>query len=199
MSACPTCTNNQNGQFSFTDTRSGQPTSGNAAANAALGLFDTYSELGQRAYTIFRGNMYEGFAQDRWKVNQKLTVDLGMRYTVVVPFHAQWGNMIVFDPSLYDPAQAVQVDPKTGAVVPGSGDRYNGMVIPGNGWPDSAAGRFPEANDPQYAYLFRNGVSSDHYSDVRWNQWQPRVGIAYALNPKTVLRAGAGGSSPSWA
>ncbi|QOY89863.1 TonB-dependent receptor [Paludibaculum fermentans] len=192
VSACPTCTNNQNGQFSFTDTRSGQPTSGNAAANAALGLFDTYSELGQRAYTIFRGNMYEGFAQDRWKVNQKLTVDLGMRYTVVVPFHAQWGNMIVFDPSLYDPAQAVQVDPKTGAVVPGSGDRYNGMVIPGNGWPDSAAGRFPEANDPQYAYLFRNGVSSDHYSDVRWNQWQPRVGIAYALNPKTVLRAGAG-------
>ncbi|MGC4050572.1 MAG: TonB-dependent receptor [Paludibaculum sp.] len=192
VSACPTCTNNQNGQFSFTDTRSGQPTSGNAAANAALGLFDTYSELGQRAYTIFRGNMYEGFAQDRWKVNQKLTVDLGMRYTVVVPFHAEWGNMIVFDPSLYDPSQAVQVDPKTGAVVPGSGDRYNGMVIPGNGWPDSASGRFPEANDPQYQYLFRNGVASNHYSDIRWNQWQPRVGIAYALNPKTVLRAGAG-------
>ncbi len=192
VSACPTCTNNQNGQFSFTDTRSGQPTSGNAAANAALGLFDTYSELGQRAYTIFRGNMYEGFAQDRWKVNQKLTVDIGMRYTVVVPFHAQWGNMIVFDPSLYDPAQAVQVDPKTGAVVPGSGDRYNGMVIPGSGWPDSANGRFPEANDPQYAYLFRNGVASNHYSDIRWNQWQPRVGIAYSLTPKTVIRAGAG-------
>ena len=57
MSACPTCTNNQNGQFSFTDTRSGQPTSGVAAANAALGLFDTYSELGTRAYTIFRGSM----------------------------------------------------------------------------------------------------------------------------------------------
>ena len=53
VSACPTCTNNQNGQFSFTDSRSGQPTSGVAAANAALGLFDTYSELGQRAYTIF--------------------------------------------------------------------------------------------------------------------------------------------------
>lgn len=47
VNACPTCTNNQNGQFSFTDNRSGQPTSGVAAANAALGLFDTYSELGQ--------------------------------------------------------------------------------------------------------------------------------------------------------
>ena len=45
-------------------------------ANAALGLFDTYSELGQRAYTIFRGNMYEAFAQDSWKVSQKLTMNL---------------------------------------------------------------------------------------------------------------------------
>ena len=25
VSACPTCTNNQNGQFTFTDTRSGRP------------------------------------------------------------------------------------------------------------------------------------------------------------------------------
>ena len=56
-----------------------------AVANAALGLFDTYSELGQRAYTIFRGSMYEGFAQDSWKVNQKLHVDFGVRYTVIVP------------------------------------------------------------------------------------------------------------------
>src|SRR4029077_12078751 len=59
VSACPTCTNNQNGQFSFTDTRSGQPGTGNAVANAALGLFDSYSELGQRAFTIFRGSMWE--------------------------------------------------------------------------------------------------------------------------------------------
>src|SRR6266513_2925042 len=49
VNACPTCTNNQNGQFSFTDSRSGRPTGGLASANAALGLFDTYSELGQRA------------------------------------------------------------------------------------------------------------------------------------------------------
>ena len=55
--------------------------------------------------------------------------------------------MIVFDPALYDPTKAVTIDPKTGAVIvtPGS-DRYNGMVIPGTGLPDSAKGRFPEAN-----------------------------------------------------
>ena len=84
-------------------------------ANAALGLFDTYSELGQRAYTIFRGSMYEGFAQDSWKVNQKLHIDIGVRYTVQIPHSALWRNMAVFDRSLYDPTKAVGVDPNTSA------------------------------------------------------------------------------------
>jgi hypothetical protein len=192
VSACPTCTNNQNGQFNFTDTRSGQPNSGNAIANAAMGLFDTYSELGQRAYTVFRGSSYEPFVQDSWKASQKLTINYGVRYTIIVPYKALWGNMIVFDPTLYDPSKAVKVDPKTGAIIPGSGDRYNGMVIPGGGWPDSAKGRFPEANDPQYDYLFRGGKYPDYYSKVQWGQWQPRLGFAYNLNDKTVIRAGGG-------
>ncbi|MFX6234631.1 hypothetical protein ABTF60_19555, partial [Acinetobacter baumannii] len=80
-----------------------------------------------RAYTPFRGNMYEGFALDSWKVNQKLHVDIGLRYTVITPFTAPWRNMIVFDPAFYDPAKAVKIDAKTGAVIPNSGDRYNGM------------------------------------------------------------------------
>ena len=192
VSACPTCTNNQNGQFSFTDSRSNQPGTGNAIANAALGLFDSYSELGQRAYTLFRGSSYEPFIQDNWKVNSKLTLNYGFRYTVIIPYHAIWGNQIAFDPVLYDPAQAVKVDPKTGTILPGSGDRYNGMVIPGNGWPDSAKGRFPEANNPAYDYLFRGGKYPDYFSNIRWDQIQPRLGIAYNLNEKTVIRTGAG-------
>lgn len=194
VSACPTCTNNQNGQFSFTDTgrtAANQPSTGNAVANAALGLFDSYSELGQRAYTIFRGSMWEAFAKDTWKASQKLTLDYGFRYTVIVPYKALWGNMIVFDPAYYDPTKAVKIDPKTGAVISGSGDRYNGMVIPGSGWPDSAKGRFPESTDPQYSYLFRGGVP-DYYSKIQWGQIQPRVGIAYQLTDKTVIRSGVG-------
>ncbi len=190
VSACPTCTNNQNGQFSFTDTRSGQPTTGNAVANAALGLFDTYSELGQRAYTIFRGSMYEAFAQDGWKVNQKLHIDYGVRYSVIVPYHALWGNMAVFDPKYYDASKAVHIDPKTGLVIAGSGDKYNGMVIPGTGWPDSAKGRFPEASDASLNYLFRG--ASNHYSDIQWNDIQPRIGLAYQISDKNVFRAGIG-------
>jgi hypothetical protein len=193
VSACPTCTNNQNGQFLFSDTRSGQASSGNAIGNVAMGLFDTYSELGQRAYTIFRGSSYEPYAQDSWKVSPKLTVNYGVRYTVIVPYHALWGNMIVFDPALYDPSKAVSIDPKTGAVIAPQGtDRYNGMVIPGTGWPSSAKGRFPEATAGTYDYLFRGGSYPDYFSKIRWGQWQPRAGFAYRMNDKTVIRAGGG-------
>jgi hypothetical protein len=192
VNACPTCTNNQNGQFSFSDTRSGFPSTGNAIANTALGLFDSYSELGQRAYTPFRGSSYEPFIQDNWRVNSKLTVNMGVRYTVIVPYHAIWGNMIVFDPTLYDPSQAVKVDPKTGTILAGGGDRYNGMVIPGSAWPSAAKGRFPEAFNPAYDYLFRGGKYPDYFSHIQWGQIQPRLGIAYSLNSKTVLRTGGG-------
>ncbi len=192
VSACPTCTNNQNGQFLFSDSRSNNPSTGNAIANTAMGLFDSYSELGQRAYTIFRGSSYEPFVQDNWKVNSKLTVNYGFRYTVIVPYHALWGNMITFDPTLYDPSQAVKVDPKTGTILPGSGDKYNGMVIPGTGWPSSAKGRFPEASNSSLDYLFRGGKYPNYFSQIRWNQIQPRLGIAYNLNPKTVIRTGGG-------
>ncbi|MGH9402471.1 MAG: carboxypeptidase regulatory-like domain-containing protein [Terriglobia bacterium] len=199
VSACNTCTNTQNGQFSFTDNGGGfarpgytTASSGAAVANAALGLFDSYSEIGDRAYTIFRGNMYEGFAQDAWSVSSRLHINYGVRYSVIVPFHADWGNMIVFDPAFYNPANAVTVNPKTGLIVgsPSIAQLYNGMVIPGTGFPTSAAGRVPAADSGAYAGLF-HGLSN-HYANTQWNDIQPRLGIAYRLGNKTVLRAGAG-------
>ena len=68
--------------------------------------------------------------------------------------------------------------------------RYNGMVIPGDGFPSSANGRVPEADFRPFNDLFR-GVPN-HYSDIQWGDFQPRIGIAYQLNDKTVLRAGGG-------
>jgi hypothetical protein len=191
VSACPTCTNNQNGQFSFTDGLAGG--TGVAAANAALGLFDTYSELGQRGYTIFRSNMYEWFAQDSWKVSQKLTLTYGLRWTLNFPYQSMWRNMSAFDPSLYDPSKAVGVDPTNGHVIMNSGsDRYNGMVIPGSGWNSAGQGRFPESTGGTYDYLFRNGARPAYFSNVQYVTPQPRIGIAYQLDEKTVVRTGLG-------
>src|SRR5258707_11271158 len=199
VAACSTCTNNQNGQFAFSDNASNfvRPayavaSSGAAVANAALGLFDTYSEIGHRAYTIFRSHMWEGYAQDSWKVKRNLTLTYGLRYTVIVPYHALWGNMIVFDPTFYSSANAVTIDPKTGLITgtPTIDQLFNGMVIPGSGFPSSAKGRVPEADSGLYNGLFHN--VPNHYSDIQWGDLQPRGGIAYQVDNKTVLRAGGG-------
>jgi TonB dependent receptor-like, beta-barrel len=199
VSACNTCTNTQNGQFSFTDTagsfvRPGYTvaSSGAAVANAALGLFDSYSEIGHRAYTIFRSNMYELFAQDAWSVTSKLHIDYGVRYTHIYPYHADWGNMIALDPAFYNPANGVTVDPVTGLIngSPTIDQLYNGMVIPGSGFPSSATGRVPEASSGLYDNLF-HGLPN-YYGNIQKNGFLPRAGVAYRLSDKTVLRAGIG-------
>ncbi|MFN9456764.1 MAG: carboxypeptidase regulatory-like domain-containing protein, partial [Acidobacteriota bacterium] len=64
---------NQNGWFTFRD--AGNPaTSGSAIANAALGNFDTYFEIGTAADTHVRSNAYEFFAQDTWRLRPNLTL-----------------------------------------------------------------------------------------------------------------------------
>src|SRR5205807_10444284 len=98
----------------------------------------------------------------------------------------------VFDPTFYDPNLAVTVSPTTGLITgsPTIQQLYNGMVIPGSRFPDSAKAHVPEANTTLYNGLFR-GVP-DHYSDIQWNDIQPRLGISYSPDEKTVFRAGGG-------
>ena len=190
----PGTTNNQNGLFVFTDARGGSsaspvPTSKAAIANVALGLFDTYGEIGTRSYTLFRGNMFEGFGQDQWRVSPKLVLEYGLRYSVMMPYHALWGNQAFFSEKDYNPALAPTVNPSTGFIT--GGDPLNGVVIPGSGFPSSAQGHVPDSIlNGGYQRLFRgypSGYSPTVYSDI-----QPRFGFAYSVTPGTVIRAGAG-------
>ena len=200
VSACPTCTNNQNGQFSFTDARVGGRTSGVAAANAALGLFDTYSELGQRAYTIFRGSMWEGFAGDSWKATPEAARRLrrsllrDRSLPRAVGEHGRFRSR-----SSTTPPRRSQVDTGDGrTIIPGSGDRYNGMVIPGTGWPVFGERPLPRSQRSVTQLPVPRRATS-HFSDIQWNDFQPRVGIAYSINDKTVSAPAPAASSPAWA
>jgi len=189
VSGVPGGTNNQNGRFVFTDSRAGAPTTRLAVANAAMGLFDTYAEIGQRAYTPYRANMFEWFVQDSWKVTPKFRLELGVRHTYMTPYYfSLWGNIAVFDPKRYDPARAVVQDPATGYIL--SGDRYNGIVIPGKGWPKAAIGRVALADDRSFDRLFSGGPN--YWGERQWLNFQPRLGIAYAVTNRDAIRAGFG-------
>jgi Carboxypeptidase regulatory-like domain/TonB dependent receptor len=200
VSTVPGGASDQNGTFTFTDARTGLgATSGVGIANLALGLADSYTEIGPRALTIWRAAMNEAFAQDSWKVTKKLHVEYGLRWTSIQGFHPLWGNADYFDGALYNPATAVQVNKSTGNVILGTGNPYDGVVIPGiSSFPSSATGRVLAAtpatanqcDGASCSGLFDPNLGKSYIKTT--NNFQPRLGFAYQLTDKTVLRAGIG-------
>jgi hypothetical protein len=200
VSTVPGGASNQNGTFYLTDQRTGLgATSGVALANLALGLADSYTEIGPRAFTVWRGKMFEEFAQDNWQLTPKMNLDYGLRITTIVAPNAQWANAVYFDPALYS-ASAAPVVTKGGLVETGTGNPYNGMVIPGfKSFPSAAleANRVPAANPANLAcsgqpcnFLFDPNLPKGFVQTT--TSVLPRVGIAFQLYPTTVLRLGGG-------
>lgn len=184
-SASAPATNNQNGAFRFFDTGHPQAT-GLAIANALLGHFNDYSEFGAKPMTPFVGWHFDWFVQDSWKVTPKLNLEAGLRHSLWPPWRSKWNTLALFHSAFYDPARAAVVDPRAGFIV--SGDRYNGIVMPGDGPLESALSRFPFLRDFTHLYHgLPRGLAETHK-----NMFQPRLGVGYALNRKTALRAGGG-------
>jgi Carboxypeptidase regulatory-like domain len=178
-------TNNQNGAFRFQDTGHPQAT-GLAMANALLGNFNDYSEFGAKPLTPFVGTAVDWFVQDSWKMSQKITLEAGLRHSIWQPWHSRWNTISMFHPDFYDPAQAAVVDPAGGFIV--SGNRYNGVVLPGDGPTDAALSRFPFLRDfTQLYHGLPAGFAPTHKRD-----FQPRVGLAYTIDQKTIVRVGVG-------
>jgi hypothetical protein len=177
-------TTNQNGAFRFFDTRPGA--TGYSVANALLGLFDDYTEFGNKPNTKWLAMAYDVYAQDSWKLTRDLTLELGLRYSLWQPWGTTNRAMASFQSQFYDPATAPVIDRAGGFVV--SGDRFNGVVLPGDAPTDEALADFPQLASLQRLY---HGVPNG-FSETPTDGFQPRLGIAYALNELTTVRAGVG-------
>lgn len=99
------------------------------------------------------------FLQDDFKVNSKLTLNLGLRWMGTKGFSDRDGNVRSFDPAVTNPA--------TGR--------------PGAMW---------------YGTTAANGRKALQQS--KWNNWMPRLGFAYLLDPKTTVRGGFGLYTYPW-
>ncbi len=167
-------------------------TTGNAVADALLGNFYSYTEASGTREGWYRFTQIEPYVEDDWKVNSRLTLNLGVRWAYMQPQYSALNNTAAFLPQFYNPAQAVRVNPSTGAIVANSGNLYNGLVLGGTSFPQAALDRIAVAKDPAVQALFHGLPKGTANTD--WNTWQPRIGFAYDLtgNQATVLRGGYG-------
>lgn len=178
------------GSYNFGDDSSNPYDTQLGFSNAAIGVYNSFSQASKYINGQFRYTNVEWYGQDSWKVNSKLTLSYGIRFYYVQPQYDKNNASSEFLPELYDPAKAprlyqrgfgpnnttVAVDPGTGATlpayaigtkVPGTGDPLNGIAIAGQN-------------------------ISRYLQDTRGINYAPRVGFTYAVAPKTILRGGGG-------
>jgi len=115
---------------------------------------------------------YAGYVQDDWKLSQRLTLNLGLRYELEAGFHERFNRGLTgFDLNAQLPIAAAA---------------------------QAAYAARPLAERPASDFTIRGGTTflgKDGAPDtVNKSQpgWMPRVGFAYQLNDKTVLRGGWG-------
>lgn len=165
---------------------------GNAMGDALIGNFSQYTEANTNREGWYRFSQVEPYIQDDWKVSQRLTLNVGLRFQYMQPQFCALQNCVLFLPQYFDAAKAPQVNRTTGAIIAGTGDPYNGLTLGGTEFPQQAKERIAQASDPAVLALFR-GIPKD-LANVDWATWGPRLGFAYDVTGKqrTVLRGGFG-------
>ncbi len=84
-------------------------TSGNAMADLLLGRLGDYQESTKNTLRNIGFNTFEFYGSDNWKVNRRLTLDLGARFYHLGKWYDRQGNgFAVFDSTKFNAAAAAQ-------------------------------------------------------------------------------------------
>jgi hypothetical protein len=158
------------GNFDFTPafTRGPNPLTGGTNAHALASFllgFPANGDITVGAPNDFYIRYFGGYVQDDYRVTRDLTVNLGLRYEFEQGLQERDNRLTVgFDRSATFPVQ-----------IPGA--------LRPDGTPLELKGGL------MYAGVDGNPT---HQSDPSKKKFAPRVGVAYSLNPRTVIRGGYG-------
>src|SRR5262249_56597397 len=109
-----------------------------------------------------RWQRYEAYAQDTWRFAPNFTLDYGLRYGLYPALTDKNNLLSTFVPSLYDKSKAPTcANAACTAVVPGTGDPLNGVIVAGVNSPYGRAVYPTEKTDFQP----RVGLSWDPMGD----------------------------------
>jgi hypothetical protein len=198
---------NFGGEFNFERDGADPGNTGFAYANAFIGHVTEYSESMGRVGDNRRQNTLAWFVQDTWKMSNRLTLDLGVRMYKWDHPHQGGGEASVFSferfdpewggnpPVLFEPTMTADgrraLNPVTGDVVPES---FIGQMVPGTGYTCGVI-------TPSTPCEINGIVVQQEGSYVSGGRgfvepvgvlFDPRFGMAYAINPRTVLRVAGG-------
>jgi len=188
-----TATMVNNGRIDFSRDSSNPGETGWAFSNALLGNYKTFEQSSNYRKGYYRYQTYEWYGQDNWRLRPNLTLDFGVRFSVLRPWYDEKNQVSSLRlgeykeskrVKLYQPAlvngKRMAVNPITGevmpaaligAIVPNSGDPFNGIVVGG-------------VNGVERGMIASQGVLLG-----------PRFGLAWTPagpDGKTVIRLGGG-------
>lgn len=150
--------NNQTAQFSTGSTLN--TNTGNAYASFLIGALSTATVNEDSVIsTVAQFKSYSYWIADDYKITRRLTLNLGLRHDIMLPYTEKDDYFTYLDPT----APNSLVGGRPGAL------RFGGNRAPGN----------LSCNCSQIIDLYPYALG-------------PRVGFAYSLNDKTVLRGGYG-------
>jgi Carboxypeptidase regulatory-like domain len=162
-----------------------------------LGLGNSYNELGVQDHGFWNNVSPAAYFQDNWRVNKRLTLNLGLRWDGIPHTYEANNRMGNFYPKMYDPSKAALLDTNGNICSPTdvtNGDPKCPTVSPGLGTSPN-----PILNGYQF-YLNGIGIPGTTPGvpkglvNTQWGAFGPRIGWAYDLtgSGKTVFRGGFG-------